>query len=379
MLQQEHQRLGHAGAQTVLSNFRLKFWPLNALREIKKLIRNCKVCFRFTAKPACQLMSDLPECRVGFSRPFLKTGIDYGGPFFIKSSRLRKAPLIKAYIAMFVCMSTKAVHIELVIDLSTAGFILTLKRFISRRGNPSQIFSDNATNFLGASNQLKEIHEFFKNKTNREGIQNFLLEHETQFSFIPPRSPHWGGIWESAIKSAKYHIKRLVQNTTLTFEDFYTVLTQIEAVLNSRPLCALSNDPNDLQSLTPGHFLIGTSLSAFPEKDLTKIPENRLKFWQLYTQIQQNFWKRWSVEYLNLLQPRGKWVNTSHNLKVNDLVLIKDDDTPPLKWPLAMIIETMPGADGHVRVVKLRTQNGVFTRTITKLCPLPDHDSQAQE
>lgn len=375
MLIQEHQRLGHAGAQTVLSNVRLKFWPLNGLREIKHIIRKCLTCFRLSAQPSQQIMADLPECRVTASRPFVNVGVDYGGPFVIKSSKLRKAPLIKVYMAIFVCMSTKAVHIELVTDLSTEGFIATFKRFTSRRGNPSQIFSDNATNFLGACNNLKELYAFFKNKNHCDAIHNYLGKSETQFKFIPPRSPHWGGLWESAIKSAKYHIKRLIGNAHLTFENFYTVLTQIEAILNSRPLCALSNDPNDLHSLTPGHFLIGTSLTAFPEKDLTNVAENRLSCWQRCTQIQQNFWKRWSVDYLNRLQHRPKWMKKCLNLKVNDLVLIKEDASIPLNWPLGRVIETFPGRDNHVRAVKLKTQNGIYTRPITKVCLLPENSN----
>lgn len=161
MLTQEHTRLGHAGAQTVLSNFRLRFWPLNGLREIKRIIRNCVTCYRFRAQPAQQLMASLPKDRVNVTRPFQKVGVDYGGPFMIKSSKVRKAPLIKAYIAIFVCMVTKSVHIELVTNLSSEAFLMTLKRFISRRGNPSLVYSDNASNFLGAKNQLKELHNFF--------------------------------------------------------------------------------------------------------------------------------------------------------------------------------------------------------------------------
>ncbi|XP_050313689.1 uncharacterized protein LOC126748481 [Anthonomus grandis grandis] len=379
MLHQEHIRLGHAGPQTVLSNFRLRFWPLNGLRETKRLIRKCVKCFRFRASPAQQIMSELPESRVTVSRPFNKVGVDYGGPFLIKSSNLRKAPLSKSYIAIFVCMATKSVHIELVTDVSTEGFISSLKRFIARRGNPAQIFSDNATNFLGASNQIKEIFDFFKNSDNSSKLETFTATQGIEFKFIPPRSPHWGGIWESAIKSVKYHIKRLIGESRMTYEQFSTILCEIEAILNSRPLSALSNDPNDLTPLTPGHFLIGTSLTSIPEKDITAIPENRLKYWQRCSQIKQCFWKRWTVDYFNRLQTRPKWLKPLPNLQVNDLVLIKEDDTPPLKWPLGRIIETMPGKDGKVRVVKLRTQHGVYTRSIAKVCPLPNSDSEESD
>lgn len=371
LIQYEHMKLCHAGAQTVLSNIKLRFWPINALREIKHIIKNCVTCHRFKAETSKQIMGSLPRDRVSVARPFLKVGIDFGGPLFIKQSRLRKAVITKCYIALFVCMVTKAVHIELVSSLSTESFLLTLKRFIARRGQPVTIFSDNGTNFRGSSNQLKELHEFFKSKSNLNSIQDFLTARETDWKFIPPNSPHWGGLWEAGIKSTKYHIRRIVGNTHLTFEELSTVLAQIEAILNSRPICPLSNDPSDLTCLTPGHFLIGEPLTSYPERDVSKIPENRLSFWQQCSRIQQHFWNRWSVEYLNRLQNRPKWFKPYPNLKENMVVLIKEDNVSPLQWPLARIVQIMAGPDKKVRVVKVRTQHGIFVRPIKKLCPLP--------
>lgn len=155
-----------------------------------------------------------------------------------------------------------------------------------------------------------------------------------------------------------------------TFEEVYTILTQIEAILNSRPLCPLTNDPSDFNYLTPGHFLIGKSLTAYPEKDLSDIPENRLKFWQQCTKIQQVFWKRWSIDYLNRLQNCPKWLKPIKNISPNDVVLLREDNVPPLQWPLARVLETYPGKDGKVRVVRLKTPTSVFTRSITKISPL---------
>lgn len=371
MIKHEHLRLYHGGAQTVLSNFRLKFWPLNGLREAKKIIRNCVTCARFNSQPPQQIMADLPKERLTATRAFENVGIDFGGPFFIKNSRTRRASCTKAYIAVFICMVTKCVHLELVTGLSCEAFLLTLKRFISRRGNPTIIYSDNATNFLGAKNQLHELYEFFKNKKNECGIIDFSANKGIQWKFIPPRSPHWGGIWEAAVKSAKFHILRVIGETKLTFEEFSTVLAQIEAILNSRPLCPLSSVPGDFSCLTPGHFLIGENLLAYPEKDITAIPENRLSIWQRCTKIQQHFWKRWSIEYLNQLQNRPKWLKMTENLKIDQIVLLKEDNIPPLRWPLGRITEILPGADGKVRLVKLKTKDGNFTRPIRKVCPLP--------
>lgn len=371
LLSQMHIRLGHAGAQTTLSNVRLQYWPLNGLREVKRIIHNCIICFRFRAQPMTQIMADLPSERVVISRPFQKVSIDYGGYFLLKSSHLKKAPLVKAYIAIFICMATRAIHIELVTSLSSDAFIMTLKRFIARRGNPSVIVSDNATNFWGARNQLRELHQFFLKETTQISIKEFCAKNFIEFKFIPPRAPHWGGLHEAAIKSAKYHIYRLVGKNNFTFEVFYTILTEIEAVLNSRPLTEMSNDPNDFQCLTPGHFLIGTNLTAYPEQNVTMIAKNRLSLYQTITQIRQSFWKLWSISYLNQLQNRPKWLVRSKNLEVDSLVLLKEDQTPPLCWPLARVVETYPGKDGCVRSAKVRTQHGLFVRPIRKLCPLP--------
>lgn len=364
LLRREHIRLYHAGPQTVLSNFRLEFWPLNGLRTVKRIIHECIICFRFRAKGTEQIMADLPRDRVSLIRPFLCVGVDFGGPFYIKASTLRRAPKIKVYIAIFVCMATKSVHIELVSGLSTESFLLTLKRFVARRGNPSVIYSDNATNFSGSSNYLKELYDFFKNKRNLETVSNFLSKNQTEWKFIPPRSPHWGGLWEAAIKSAKHHILRAVGNLVLNFEEFATVLTTVESILNSRPLTSLSNDPNDLNPLTPGHFLIGESLTAFPEKNILEVPDNRLSNYQKCEKIKQQFWKRWSVEYLNRLQQRPKWLTPSRDLKVNQIVLVKDDNLPPLKWSLARIIEICPSSDGRVRVARMITECGTFIRIL---------------
>ncbi|XP_072392197.1 uncharacterized protein [Diabrotica undecimpunctata] len=347
ILKKEHLRLHHAGPQNTLSQVRLRYWPLNGLREIKRIVHECHVCFKFNAKPLAQIMSDLPKERLCSAQVFAHVGLDFGGPFLIKASKLRKSPLIKSYIALFVCMSTRAVHIELVSGLTTEAFLLTLKRFISRRGLPQTIFSDNATNFLGAKNQLFELYNFLKNKETNSSIQAFLASSQIRWKTIPPRSPHHGGLWESAIKSAKHHIYRLLGNLKITFEEFSTVLTQIEAVLNSRPICALSNDPSDFTYLTPGHFLIGRSLTSLPDQEYTSIPENRLSIWQNLSKLQQLFWKRWSTDYLNRLQNRPKWFLPFKNLEPNDLVLVKEDNLPPLYWSLARVMDVFPGKDGR--------------------------------
>nr|XP_034831557.1 uncharacterized protein LOC117988517 [Maniola hyperantus] len=178
-----------------------------------------------------------------------------------------------------------------------------------------------------------------------DNVENFCATNLIKFKFIPGYSPEFGGLWEAGVKSVKSHFKRVVGDLCLTFEELYTVVTQIEAVLNSRPLLPMSQDVSDMAYLTPGHFLIGAPITSFPETDLTNVNINRLKFWNVCTKISQDFWKAWSKDYLCQLQNRPKWKYPHDNLKVGDLVIVKYDHMTPLQWPMARIVKTIPGKD----------------------------------
>lgn len=184
-------------------------------------------------------MGDLPSQRITQSRPFSHTGCDYAGPFCIKLSKGRKPKTAKAYICLFVCMATKAIHLELVSDLTSDAFLAAFRRFVSRRGFCSNVYSDNGTNFQGARRCLNEMHKLVISEAYNEVIAASLAKDNVTWHFIPPSSPHFGGLWEAGVKSVKFHLRRVIGATILTFEEMYTVLTQIEAVLNSRPLCVL--------------------------------------------------------------------------------------------------------------------------------------------
>ena len=212
----------------------------------------------------------------------------------------------------FVCFSTKAIHLELVSDLTSECFIAAFKRFISRRGIPLEVNSDNGTTFVGASKQIEQLKQFFSN--NSEEICNFATSLNIQWHFIPPRAPHFGGLWEAGVKSVKKLLQTTLQGSKFTYEQYLTFLTQVEACLNSRPLVLESSDPNEPGALTPGHFLIGGPITALPNKDLSSVPANRLKHWQSLEQKSQIFWKKWSREYLNTLQQRSKWRQIKNNL-----------------------------------------------------------------
>ncbi|XP_055714325.1 uncharacterized protein LOC129808570 [Phlebotomus papatasi] len=316
-----HERTLHGGPHMMLAYIRQMYWPLRGLDTLKRIVRECVTCFKVKPKTAEQIMSDCHSSRVTATFPF-------------------------------------SLHIELVSDLSTGAFIASVRRFAARRGNPSQILCDNATNFVGADRELREL---FKDSQTQNKIMNIVADQGIEFKFIPPRSPHFGGSWEAAVKSAKHHLHRSVGNIHLTQEEMLTLLAQIEACLNSRPLLPFSTDPSDLTALTPGHFLLGRQPNAIPDEDLSQVPENRLKGWKLIQQKLQCIWSRWSKEYLHTLQQRKNWTAQHPSLQPGDLVTIKEDNLPPMKWSLGRIIECFPGADGHVRVATVKTATGKFT------------------
>ncbi|XP_058816864.1 uncharacterized protein LOC131680158 [Topomyia yanbarensis] len=372
LLRYYHERLLHAGPQLLLGVVRLRFWPLGGRSVVRHIIHQCQICFRSKPATVQHFMGDLPAPRVTVSLPFSRTGVDYFGPLYVRPAPRRTA--VKAYVAIFVCLCTKAVHLELVTDLSTDRFLQALRRFVARRGRCTDIYSDNGTNFVGARNKLLEFLRLLKDSHHNDIVSKQLAKEEIQWHFSPPSAPHFGGIWEAAVRSAKIHLLKVVGETPVSPEDMNTLLVQVEGCLNSRPLTPMSDDPNDLQPLTPAHFLIGESLHAVPDPDLSSIPMNRLTQWQLTQQKLQNFWKRWRREYLCQLQGRTKRWKPAVRIDIGKLVVIKDDNQPPMRWKMGRIVQTHPGDDGTVRVVTLKTATGMLTRSVEKLCLLPISD-----
>ncbi|XP_044313291.1 uncharacterized protein LOC123037292 [Drosophila rhopaloa] len=208
-------------------------------------------------------------------------GVDYCGPFYHKAEVRNKAPH-KCYIAVF---STKATHLEVVQDLTTDSFIAALRRFTSLRGTPRTIWSDNATNFVGAKSELTELKDLFLSEPHTAAIAFSCLADGIDWKFIPPRAPHFGGLWEAAVKSSKFHFYRLIGASILGLDELRTLAYEISAILNSRPLCPISENAESLEVLTPAHFLKGSSYTRFPEPDITHLREGPLSRWERVTQI----------------------------------------------------------------------------------------------
>ncbi|XP_062538907.1 uncharacterized protein LOC134207198 [Armigeres subalbatus] len=378
ILKHYHLQLLHAGPQLLLGVVRLRFWPLGGRSVARNIVHQCLKCFRAKPTPIQQFMGELPVPRVTVSRPFSQTGVDYFGPFYVRPAPRR--PVVKVYVAVFICLCTKAVHLELVSDLSTDRFLQALHRFISRRGRCRDIYSDNGTNFVGARNLMKDFLKLLQNSDHRDKVSKECAEEGIHWHFSPPSAPHFGGLWEAAVRSAKNHLIKVIGETLMSPEDFNTLLVQIEGCLNSRPLTPMSDDPCDLEPLTPGHFLVGSSIQSLPEPNLEAVPLNRLSQYQLIQRMLQDFWKRWRREYLCQLQGRSKRWKPAVKIEVGKLVVIRDDNLPPMKWKMARILQLHPGNDGVVRVVTLKTSTGLMKRAVEKLCllPTPIEDRQHQ-
>lgn len=362
-----HTQTLHGNIQLMLNTLRQTYWLIHARPMVKRTISKCKVCARHAAKPAHQFMADLPTPRVTPARPFIKTAVDYAGPISLRPARITRGriTIIKGYIAIFVCMATKAMHLEVVSDLTSTAFLAAFRRFISRRGHVTDVYSDNGTNFVGAARYLREYYSI------PAKLGDHLAAINVNWHFSPPSAPHFNGLAESGVKAMKKHLIRVVGSNILTFEELTTVITQIEACLNSRPLCRLSDDPSQSDVLTPGHFLIGCAPLAPVEPDYTNIKclKNR---WHHVQQITQHFWNRWAIEYLQELQQRNKWIQKAQpQPKIGDLVYICDTPSTPLQWPMGVITDLHPGKDSIVRVVTVKTATGSLTRPIVKICWLP--------
>ncbi|XP_065204113.1 uncharacterized protein LOC135834203 [Planococcus citri] len=299
-------------------------------------------------------MGDLPTERLTIARPFTNASVDYGGPFTIRCTNHRTPKYIKCYAAFFVCLVTRAVFIEPVSDLSTTAFLAAFQRFRNRRGTPAIMYSDNGTNFVGAKNDLE--------KNNPE----LALE----WKFISPRTPHQGGVWEAAVKAGKKHLLAATKGAVQTEEEFRTVLTAVEATLNSRPLYASRNstDVEEIDVLTPSHFLIGSSL--LEKDDPSPFDITLGERLTLQRQIIESFWHNLKSSYLAKLQTRSKWKKAEPNLSIGDIVILKENSSP-CSWPLGRIIDGKPDAKGHLRKVSVKAKGSIFQRGVQELVKLP--------
>ena len=323
------------------------------------------MCRKMYSSPMCQKMANLPPERcLPDHPPFTNTGVDLFGPLHVKLGRSD----VKRYGCVYTCFTTRAIHLEVLNSLEADSFINGFLRFISRRGRPSKIWSDNGTNLVGAQSELSRGLR----QLDRKSVIAAARQKMVEWSFNPPLASHQGGVWERQIRTIRRILVALI-NTSARMSDeiLHTTLCCVEAIVNSRPITKCSSDICDDSPLSPNHLLLMKSDSTLPWGDCHDGDTYR-KRWRQVQHLSDQFWRRWLKEYLPELQKRHKWQQVLYDLKVGDLVLVMDEGSPRGAWPLGLVTATNRGRDGLVRSAKIKTKSTVMTRPITKLVLLEE-------
>ena len=350
MIRSLHVRNGHFGLEYLLSRLKEKYYVLGSTVIIKQIVRSCVICRKLNARPAQQLMAQLPPERVNVPPgPFSSTGIDYFGPFLVRRGRSEE----KRYGIVFTCLASRAVHFEVAHSLDTSSFINALRRFIARRGEVKSIFSDNGTNLVGGCAELKSSI----NKWNQSDIGKELIQRSIDWKFNPPSASHFGGIWEREIRTARKILYTMMQSnhsSRLNDENLLTFMCEVEAIMNSRPLTVVSANAVDLLPLTPNHLLLLSIKKGLPPGTFESHDQYCKKRWRYVQCLADEFWKRWRKEYVRDLQQRCKWKKTVPNLNVNDVVLVVESNLPRNQWCVGRISELILSKDNLVRAAKIK-------------------------
>ncbi|XP_063381137.1 uncharacterized protein LOC134667644 [Cydia fagiglandana] len=358
LIRHYHVEAAHAFNELVINELKQRFWILRCRSEVRMVARKCAYCIKRKATPHIPPTGDIPDVRLKHhKRPFTNTGLDYFGPVEVSIGRRRE----KRWIALFTCMTTRAVHLEIVASLSSDSAIMSIRRFAARRGLPNKILSDNGTSFVGANRQLCEFYS--------DAVQDFAASKRIEWCFIPPASPFMGGCWERLVKTVKTALLVTLKERAPREELLHTLLLEVEALVNSRPLTYVTEN-REYESLTPSHFLIGTSSPQQLPAVLDDGVFSSRKEWQKVLRLSEHFWTRWLKEYLPSLKPRRNNGRQYHNLKIDDVVLVVDPDLPRGVWPIGRIVEVFPGRDGIVRVADVATKGGLLRRPARKLARL---------
>ena len=353
----------HLGLEWTLSLVRATFWITKARRCVRNVLNRCIVCRKLYAKPTSQVMADLHPARINPNMPaFLHVGLDCFGPYHTSFYRGQR----KRYGCIFTCMSSRAVHIEMLHSLDADSFLNALRRFIARRGRVDTIYCDNGGNFVKAEYELLKAFKFHSRNT----LRRFAVSKSIRFVFTVPRTPHWGGNWERLIGVIKRVFRAVLPHASrLTDEVLQTTFCEIEAIVNSRPLTRVSDDPNDFAAISPSSLLTSKIYPDLPPGGATVSDMYRHRF--KYSQhLADMFWSKWLKLYLPSLTPRSKWRVPQINVKVGELVLLAEKGMPRKLWPLAIVKQVFPGRDGKVRSVLLKTSVNELRRSAHSLVRL---------
>lgn len=382
LVQEAHERVLHNGVRETLTEVRARYWIPRGRQLIKQVIHKCPVCLRFEGRPyRGRPTPPLPEFQVQQSRPFAAVGIDFAGPLYCKG---QETP--KTWICLFTCCSTRAIHLELVPDLTAESFIRSLKRFSSRRGIPEKVITDNAQTFKSAHQMLKTLLEDPQVRAHLEG-------RSIEWKFITEKAPWQGGVYERLVKSTKRCLRKAIGRNSLTYEELSTLLAEVEATLNSRPLTY--PDEDDLEeALTPSHLVTGYRILSLPDstteedEDYNPTPEGLTRRMKHLAQIQDNFWRRWKREYLAELRDHHRWAENTpgveQTITEGEPVVVYDEAQPRGMWRLGKVEALIRSTDGCIRAaeIKVHSKSGrptTIRRPIQHLHPLEVRENPSTE
>lgn len=371
-----HQQVQHSGTADTLSTIREKYWILRGRQVVKRVIRSCVTCIKVEGLPyASTVPPDLPDFRVSEDPPFAHTGIDFAGPLYVVEPSSQESSMSKAYVCLFTCCSTRAVHLELTPDMSVPSFLLLFRRFASRRGLPVTLVSDNAKTFKATSKDIEKIARSVE-------VVKFLNSRRVSWKFIVEKAPWWGGFWERLVRSVKRCLKKTMGKSNLSYEELGTILTEVETVINSRPLTYVSDDQDGISSvLTPSHLINGRRITTMPNGQYFEVVstyESLTKKAKHHRHLLTQFTKQWRKDYLlNLRENHSVKMRQGKRpaIEKGDVVIVKDEGTKRLFWKLAIVTDLITGADNQSRaaVVKVSDPQGkvsLLRRSIKHLYPI---------
>ena len=377
-----HLKTAHRGRNTTLNELRAcGYWIIKGGSVVASHIWKCVICRKLRSTTIGQKMADLPKDRLEPAPPFTYSGVDYFGPFYVKEGRSEK----KRWGVLFTCLVSRAVHIEVATSLNTDSFINAYRRFIGRRGPIRELRSDRGTNFVGAKAELESaLNEMSHNKIHEELLKDGCDYIKFNMNF--PSASHMGGVWERMIRSARNVLSALLvkHGNQLDDELLQTLMIETEAIINSRPLTPPDmTSPDSGEPLSPSQILTLKSKVVLPPPgSFVKEDMYCRKRWRRVQFLANQFWEKWRKEYLPSLQKRSKWASPCNNLKVDDIVLMFDENIPRCQWPRARVTHTYHSEDNLVRKVTVRTSTSVYDRPVHKLILLyrpGDPDGGASE
>ena len=351
-----------AGTGQVFAYLRRRYWIIRGRSSVKGVLHACFECRRWREKPRVPRMADLPKSRLRLHKPpFYSTGMDCFGPMTVTIGRRQE----KRWGLLFKCMTTRAIHLELLEKMDADHFLMAYRRFASRRGVPYELLSDCGTNFTGAATEMENAL-----KEMEPELVKRLAKYKVLFRFNPPNAPHFGGLWEREVRSVKTALKGVLRDRTVPEPVLRTVLTEAEGIMNSKPLGYASSEVADIDPVTPNILLMGRRDPALP---MVVYDEGR-RSWRHSQVLADHFWRLFIRSYLPTLQTRQKWQREVDNLSVGDVVMIADPQLTRSQWPVGVVSEVLPSSDDRVRAVNVKVDKRTYKRPVSRLVRLSKYE-----